>query len=164
MERPSDSNIVCYADAIYASLEDRSPPSGFIIFVSGMTNRMVPICWSSKNLDQVTKSLLASKTPAVSEVEDAGLSIAAMLQETFRLPRLPEVPSKTDNASLVDTLNSSNLVSNWCLRIEEWREWWQKRSKLNGWKGKNRLPDKGGSLFWKFKRLVTWMNFLKILF
>lgn len=41
-----------------------------------------------------------------------------MLQEIFRLPRLPEVLCKTGNASLVETLNSSNLVSDRCLRVD----------------------------------------------
>ena len=44
LERPSDLNIVCYADATYASLEDESSQGGFIIFVCSMTNRMAPTC------------------------------------------------------------------------------------------------------------------------
>ena len=41
-----------------------------------------------------------------------------MLQDTFRLPRQPEVLCKTDNVYLVETLKSSNLVSDWGLRID----------------------------------------------
>ena len=70
---------------------------------------MTPTCWSSKKLDQVIKSSLASETLVLGEAADAGVSIAAMLQETFRLPRQLEVVCKTDNASLVET--SSNLLS-----------------------------------------------------
>ena len=44
LRRPSDMNIVCYADATYASLEDGSSQDGFIIFVCSTTNRMAPIC------------------------------------------------------------------------------------------------------------------------
>ena len=84
----SDLNIVCYADAIYASLEDGSSRGGFIIFVCGMINRMDPIYWSSKKLDQVTKSPLTSETFALSEAAEAGVLIAAMLPETFRLPKV----------------------------------------------------------------------------
>ena len=41
-----------------------------------------------------------------------------MLQEIFQLLRLPEVLCKTDNSSLVETLKSSNQVSDQCLRID----------------------------------------------
>lgn len=116
--KPSDLNIVCYSDATYASLEDGSSQGGFIILVCGKINRMAPICWSSKKLDHVTKSPLASETLALGEAADAGILIAAMLQEIFRLPRLSEVLCKTDNASLVETLNSSNLVSDRHLRVD----------------------------------------------
>ena len=42
--RPSDLNIICYADETYASLEEGSSPGGFIIFVCGTVNRIAPIC------------------------------------------------------------------------------------------------------------------------
>ena len=48
--KPSDLNIIYYADATYTSLEDGSLQSGFIIFVCGVMNRMAPICRLSKNL------------------------------------------------------------------------------------------------------------------
>ena len=61
------------------------------------------------------KSPLASETLAFSEVAYTGILIAAMLQEIFRRPSLPEVFSKTDNTSFVEILKSSNL---WCLRVD----------------------------------------------
>ncbi|GAB1599998.1 hypothetical protein Ahia01_000277300 [Argonauta hians] len=115
---PSDLSVVCYSDATYASLEDGSSQGGFIILVYDKMNRLAPICWSSKKLDRVTKSPLASETLALNEAADAGVLISAMLQEIFRLPKLPEVLCKTDNASLVETLKSSNLVSDRRLRID----------------------------------------------
>ena len=79
---------------------------------------MDPICCTSKKLDRVTKSPLASETLALSEVADAAVLIAAMLQETFKLSRLSEVFCKTDNVFLVETIKSSNLVSDRHLRID----------------------------------------------
>ena len=79
---------------------------------------MAPMCWASKKLDRVTKSPLASETLALNEAADAGVLTAAMIQEVFQLPRLPYVLCKTDNASLVETLNSTNLVSDRRLRID----------------------------------------------
>ena len=66
--------------------------------------------------------------------------------------------------------NSSNLVSNWHLRIDgaivkemmgkkEIQTEWIK-GKKTGWK----WPEKGGNHFWKFKRLFVWMNFSKIFY
>ena len=49
---------------------------------------------------------------------DAGFLIGAMLQEVFRLPSLPPVLCKTDNASLVETLHTDNLVQDKRLRID----------------------------------------------
>ena len=54
-----------------------------------------------------------------------------MLEETFRLPRLPEVLCKTDYVSLIDTLNS-NLVSDQHLRIDVARVKEMIAKKLNG--------------------------------
>ena len=67
-----------------------------------------------------------------------------MLQETFRLPRLPEVLCKTDNASLVETLNSSNLLSDQHLRIDEARvkKMMAKKEIQTEWiKGKEQVAD-----------------------
>ena len=79
---------------------------------------MALICWSLKNLDQVTKSSLASETLALSEAAETCVLIAAMVQETFTLLRPPEVFCKINSAYKVETLISSDLVSDKCLRIE----------------------------------------------
>ena len=116
--KPSDLKVLCYSDATYASLEDGSSQGGFVILVQGVGDKLAPICWSSKRLERVTKSPLASETLALSEAADAGLLIGAMLQEIFKLCKLPNVLCKTDNSSLVDTLNTTNLVSDKRLRID----------------------------------------------
>ena len=123
-----------------------------------------------KNLTEYQKRPLAPETLALSEAAEAGVLITAMLQESIRLPRLPEILCKIDNASLVETLKSSNLVSDWCLRIDVARvkkndgkegdpNWMDQRERTGC-----RLADKDRSLFWKFKRLVAGMSFSKIFF
>ena len=59
---------------------------------------MASICWSSKKLDRITKSPLGPETIVFSEAADVGVLIAAMLQEIFKLHKLPGVLCKTDNA------------------------------------------------------------------
>ena len=66
-------------------------------------NRMAPMCWSSKKLNRVTKSSLASKSLTFNKAAATGVSIAAMQQEVFRLRRSPEVLCKIDNVFLVET-------------------------------------------------------------
>ena len=51
--------------------------------------------WLSKEFDWEIKSPLASESLVFSEAVDAGILIAAMLQEIFRLTRLAEVLFKT---------------------------------------------------------------------
>ena len=120
LEKPASLNIVFFSDANYASLEDGTSQGGFY-HLCGRMNRIAPIYWSSKKLDRVTKSPLATPTLEFCEVADAGVLIAVMLQEIFRLSILPEVLRKTDNASLVETLKLSNLVVDWHLRVDEAR-------------------------------------------
>ena len=79
---------------------------------------MVPICWLLNKFDRVAKNSLASETFVFSDAAAAGVLIAAMLQEIFRLLRLPEVLYETDNASLVGTLKSSNFMSDQHLRVD----------------------------------------------
>ena len=115
--KPENLSITAYCDATYASLEDGSSQGGYIIFVVG-DERVAPISWQSKKLDRVTKSPLASEALALSEAADAGFLASAMLQEIFQLRKLPPVTCKTDNSSLVQTLNSSNIVADKRLRVD----------------------------------------------
>ena len=63
-------------------------------------------------------SPLASEALSLAEAADAGFLASVMIQEVFQLNKLPVVRCKTDNASLVETLNSSNLVSDKRLRVD----------------------------------------------
>ena len=86
-----------------------------LLFVAQLTEWLLYVGYQKK-LDRVIKSPLASETLALSEAAKAG--VVSKLQETFRQLRLPEVLCQTDNASLVETLESSNLVSDQYLRSD----------------------------------------------
>ena len=58
---PNNLKIKAYSDATYANLEDGLSQGGFIIFVEGNNNRVIPIFCQSKKLNHVTKSPLASE-------------------------------------------------------------------------------------------------------
>ena len=115
---PESLRIKAYSDATYGSLEDGSSQGGFIVFIQGKDNKVVPISWQSKKLDRVTKSPLASETLALSDAADAGFLISALIQEIFGLSKLPPIQCFTDNKSLTRTLETSNLISDRRLRVD----------------------------------------------
>ena len=115
---PNQLKVICYSDATYASLPDGSSQGGFIVFVQGSNGLLSPLCWSSKKLNRVTRSPLASEAVALNEAADAAFLISAMIQEIFQLPNFPPVLCRTDSASLVETLQSTNLVTDKRLRID----------------------------------------------
>lgn len=115
---PDKLEVLVYADATYASLKDGCSQGGFIVFVKGIDNLVIPICWSSKKLNRVTKSPLASETLALCEGADAGFLVSTMLQEIFQLSKLPKVICFTDNKSLNETLKTSTIVTDRRLRVD----------------------------------------------
>ena len=97
---------------------DGSSQGGFIIFVGGICGKVIPIFWQSKKLNRVTKSPLASETLALSEAADAAFLLSKILQEVFNTSTFPMIECFTDNASLTETLHTSNIVSDRRLRVD----------------------------------------------
>ena len=91
--------IVCYADATHASLKCGSSQGAYIIFLT-QKDTVIPICWQSKKLQRVTKSLIASETLALSEGVDASFLLASIIQEIYLLDKLPKITCIIDNKSL----------------------------------------------------------------
>ena len=106
---PKYWEVLVYSDATHASLPSGASQGAYIVFVKG-GRRVSPVVWKSKKLDRVTKSPLASETMALAEAADSGYYVAAMLQEIFGV-KCP-VKCFTDNKSLKDHLETSNIVSN----------------------------------------------------
>jgi transposase InsO family protein len=113
-----DLKVVTYCDATYASLQDGSSHGGFMVFVKGINDKVAPICWQSKKLSRVTKSPLASETLALCEAADAAFLVSTMLQEIFKMSSLPPIECVTDNGSLYDTLQTTNIISDRRLRVD----------------------------------------------
>ena len=117
MGNPEDIKVVAYSDATYASLPSGASQGGFIIFLSG-NGSITPIMWQSKKLNRVTKSPLASETMELAEAADGGFLIASMVQEVFRLGRLPEIECITDNRSVTEFLKTSHVIQDTRLRVD----------------------------------------------
>ena len=114
---PADIRVVAYGDGTHASLADGSSQGGFMVFLSGGNDNVAPVIWQSKKLDRVTKSPLASETMALGETADAGLMIASIVKEVYRLPHMPHVTCVTDSDSLYRNLRTSNTVTDMSMRV-----------------------------------------------
>ena len=61
---------------------------------------------------------MASETRALNEGADAGFLVAALVQEIFMLSFLSSVECYKDNSSLEETVHTSNIISDWRLRVD----------------------------------------------
>ena len=87
-----------------------------IVFLEG-NGRVAPLIWQSKKLNRVTKSPFASEAMACAETADAGVLLANMVQELFRLS-FPTVHCWTDSKSLTDHLNTTHVIQDYRLRVD----------------------------------------------
>ena len=140
---PEHWKILVYGDATHASLPSGASQGAYLVFIDGGKG-IAPIAWRSKKLDRVTKSPLASETMALAEAADAGHFVAAMIQEIFGLKQKCKVVCFTDNKSLKDHLETSNIVSDLRLRVDMARlkEMVQMEEITINWvEGKRQLAD-----------------------
>ena len=135
--------ILCFTDATHASLKCGSSQGAYIICLFG-NDKVVPVVWQSKKISRVTKSPLASETLALSEGADAGYLLATQIKEIFLLENLPQIRCVTDNKSLFETMQTSNLIKDLRLRVDiaRLREMEEKGEISVSWiDGKNQIAD-----------------------
>ena len=116
--KPEDIEIQVYSDATHASLSDGASQGGFIIILMGGNGKSVPVSWQSKRLHRITKSPLASETLALAEAADTGFLVASFMSEIFGLASMPRIHCFTDNRSLMETLHTSNTISDRRLLVD----------------------------------------------
>ena len=112
--------IVIYADASYGNLHDGGSMGGHIVFLSDINGACAPISWASKRIARVVRSTLAAETlSAVDAMDSAHLTLQILLEF------LPEKKKEeivvdlfTDNKSLFDLVNTSNLTRDKRLRVD----------------------------------------------
>ena len=73
--------------------------------------------WQSKKLSRVTKSPFAAETMVQADAADAGVLIAKMAEELFRIP-VPSIECRTASQSLVDHLGTSHVIQDSRLRVD----------------------------------------------
>ena len=109
--------VVVYADGSHAGLPSGSSQGANIVFVAG-NGRSAPISWSSKKLERVTKSPLATEVSAVADAADHGHLVASMLKELYCLDKLPIIELYTDSKSLKEHLETTRVISDPRLRVD----------------------------------------------
>ena len=103
---------MCFSDAAFANLKNGGSPGAFIIFLYG-NNKYAPIAWTSRKLKRVVKSTLSAETLALGESLETCFMIKSLLVELIGKDNYQNIPIcyYTDNKSLVDTINSTKLLT-----------------------------------------------------
>lgn len=114
---PDMWKVKVFSDASHANLSSGASQGGYLVFIEG-NGRVAPIVWSSKRLNRVTKSPLASETMAFAKAADAGHLVAELISELFQTSQKIEVNCYTDSKSLKDHLESSNIIADLRLRVD----------------------------------------------
>ena len=112
----SSAKLTVYADASYGNLRDGGSQGGYIIFLSDRYGRCSPMSWCSKRIRRVARSTLSAETQAAVEALDASYLLKKSLSEIVDADL--EVTLYTDNKSLIDAINTTNLTTDKRLRVD----------------------------------------------
>ena len=113
---PEEAKVLVYGDGSHNSLSDGSSQGALIVFLC-RKEHAVPILWQSKKLKRVTKSPLSTEIIAVGEAADAGILVATMVKNVYKLDQLPRVVLRTDSKSLLDMMNTTNTIEDMSMRV-----------------------------------------------
>ena len=116
----SELKIYVYCDASYANLPDGfSSAGGHFIFLMGADKQCCPLTWSAHKIKRVVKSTLSAETLSMVDSLDEAIYLGIMLPEIYFKAEKNNIPIVcfTDNKSLYDSIHSTKLISEKCLRI-----------------------------------------------
>ena len=89
------------------------------MFLRGANGSAAPLIWTSHKLKRVVKSSKAAETMALQDGAECAIFIKAILLEIFGMDDLSiPILCFTDNKSLFDNLQSSNIVQDPRLRVD----------------------------------------------
>ena len=118
---PLDINsfkIAVFCDASFNNLNDGGSQGGNIIFLYDKNKNSAPITWCSRKVKRVVRSTLAAETLAAVDALDSAFLVSKLLSEFLGEKENREIDLFTDNKSLYDSVNTSNLVSDKRLRVD----------------------------------------------
>ena len=107
---PESTSIKMFADANYNNLPNDGSQGGHIIFLSDKTKNSSGVAWNSQRIKRVARFTLAAESRAFSE----GFGMVCLISELVKEANIINVNTKisayTNNQSLYDTVNITNLV------------------------------------------------------
>ena len=109
--------IYMYCDASFANLQGDSSCSGYIVFIGSEDgSKACPIVWHSGKVKRVVSSTIAAETLSLNE----GIEQALYVREIVKVLTgfVLEIKAYCDNRSIIDSLQSTKLVSDKNLRID----------------------------------------------
>jgi hypothetical protein len=109
-----------HSDASYANLADGGSQGGFIVFLHDSKGNCSPITWSSKRIKRVVRSTLSAETLSAVDALDSAYLVSNILKEVLGREGGVDICINmyTDNKSLYDAVNTSNLVLDKRLRVD----------------------------------------------
>ena len=113
--------LLAFSDASLGNLPDGGSQGGNFIVLMGENGKFSPLCWQSKRIRRVVRSLLAGETLAMADAIDSAIFIATLYAElTTGQPKSLSIPITciVDNRSLYDAIKSTKSVAEKRLRLE----------------------------------------------
>ena len=107
--------LIVYCDASYGNLRDGGSQGGSIVFLYD-GEKAVPISWCSHRLKRVARSTLCAETLAAVEALDGAYLLSAIGTEI--LGRDLDINLYTDNKSLFDAINTTNVMLDKRMRVD----------------------------------------------
>ena len=109
-------NIKTYTDASFNNLPKGGSQGGQIVFIEDNKNNICPVAWNSSKIKRVVRSTLAAETLALTDGCDLSFYVSQITNHIYR-QNIKNI-ILTDNKSLKDTIQSSNLISDKRLRVD----------------------------------------------
>ena len=117
MQALSSCHLECFSDASFGNLSDCGSQGAFVIFLKDDSGKRCPLLWQSKKLRRVVKSTLSAETMALLDCAESAVYINHILSELTGCQPL-KINCFVDNKSLVDALQSTNVIEDRRLRID----------------------------------------------
>ena len=112
-------SIVVYSDASHANLKGSASQAGYVMFLVDSAGKANTLKWQSKKISRVIKSTLAAETLALLEGAENAYFVKQLMVGILGLGKVADIGIHclTDNKSLVDSVNSTNTLTDYRLRM-----------------------------------------------
>ena len=115
-----DLRIVIFTDSSYRNAEQKiKSVGGRFISLANKSGSISPLCWKSKTIQQVCKSVKTAETRSLERGLEDGIYLARLINEIYSgRPSEDQIPveANTDSKTLIDSIGSSKQVDEKTIR------------------------------------------------